>query len=99
RGEARSQAGEPAADGDVKTICEERNEDMRFDAALFLVVERSYCEVTLQGFEGFLHFDQLEVVVPEPCRICVGEIGSQEITPFAPAHLPQLAAVEIVGKA
>lgn len=40
RGEASREPSEASGDGDVEAISEERDEDMRFDPAFFLVVDR-----------------------------------------------------------
>jgi hypothetical protein len=45
--------------------------------------DRADGEVALEGFERFFDGYELNVVVPEFCGIVVGQIGAQQITPFA----------------
>lgn len=51
---------------------------------------RSHLEV----LEGLFHAHELEIVAPELCRIVLGQVGAQEITPLALAHLAQFLAIE-----
>src|SRR5271166_724496 len=55
-------------------------------------------EVAFQGFERFLHGDELNVVLPEFRRIVAGQIGAQQITALAASDLSQLFAIERKGQ-
>ena len=68
---------------------------MRFDALIGLVVDRADRQVPLEFFEGLLDLHQLQIERPEFRRIAAREIGSQQITAFPPACLPQLLPVQL----
>ena len=65
RGERRRQGVEAELQGDVEAIGEERDEDVRLDTALFFMEDWADGEVVLEGLEGFLDHDELDVVLPE----------------------------------
>jgi hypothetical protein len=68
------------------------------DALLVVVENGTDREVPFQRFEGFLHRDELNVVLLEFGRIVVGQIGPQQLTPFAASDLSQLLAIERKGQ-
>jgi hypothetical protein len=72
---------------DVQTVGEEGDEDGRLDTSLALMKKRPNRKIVLERFEGFLDRDQAQVVLPELGGICFGEIGTQQIAPFALANL------------
>ena len=51
-------------------------------------------QIVLHGLEGGLDLDQLDVELPQLGRVFPTEIGTQEITTFAPPNLAQLVAIE-----
>src|ERR1700691_5296777 len=72
---------------------------MRLYSAFVLMEYWPYRQVSFQGFEGLFDGDQLDVILPERGRVTVGEVGAQQVAPFAPADLAQLFAVEREGEA
>src|SRR5229473_4728232 len=61
RGEAGRQRFELRAQRDVKTIGQEGDEDVRFDALLELVVDRPELQVVLEILERGLDLDELDI--------------------------------------
>lgn len=76
--EAWRERFELLAECDVQAVGEERDKDVRFDTALFLVEDGSDGEITFERSEGRFDLDQLQVELPEFRRIGLGEIGTQE---------------------
>ena len=66
--------------------------------ASILVKDRPDGEVALEVPERLLDADELEIQAPQPRRIVVGEIGAQQIPPFAPPGSAQLGAIEAVAE-
>ena len=58
-----------AAEGDVQTIGEKGDEDVRLDAPGLLMVDRPDGEVAFERSKSFLDLDQLDVVAPQRGRI------------------------------
>src|ERR1700733_9409697 len=71
---------------------------MSFDPALVLMEDRPNRQVALQVLERLFHRDKLDVVLPQQRRIVRGEVGAQQIPPFASPHPAQLLAVERVDE-
>jgi hypothetical protein len=92
--EAGRQLLELRAQRDVKAIGQERDEDVRFDAVLKLVVDRAELQIVLEILERGLDLDELDIELPQLGGILVTQIGAQQIAPFAAARLSQLVAVE-----
>ena len=74
--ESGGEAVQAAGERDLKTIGEEGDEDVGLDALLVPVKDRTDREVAFQGFERFLHGDELYVVLPELGGIVVGQVGA-----------------------
>ena len=51
-------------------------------------------EVAFEVLEGFFDRDELRIIGPELGGVVLGEIGAQQIVSLAPAHDPQLVAIE-----
>ena len=51
-------------------------------------------QIVLEGFEGGLDLDELDVEPPQLGRVLAAQIGAQQIAAFAPSHLAQLGAIE-----
>jgi hypothetical protein len=83
--EAGRQRLEPRAQGDVETIGQKGDEDVRFDALDQLVVDRTPSQVVLEVLEGGLDFGELDVELPQLGRLAPAEIGAQQIAAFAPS--------------
>src|SRR6202790_4671533 len=92
--EAGGQRREPRAQRDVQAIGQEGDEDMRLDALLELMVDRAQLQIVLQGLEGCLDLDELDIEPPQLSRVLAAQIGAQQVAPFAPPHLAQLGAIE-----
>ena len=71
---------------------------MSLDALLVVMEDRADGEVALEGFERFFDGYELNVVAPEFRGIVVGQIGPQQITPFAASDLSELFAIERKGQ-
>ena len=69
------------------------------DAVFELMVDGAQLQVALEGLEGGLDFDELDVEAPQIGAIAAGQIGAQEIAPLAASDLPQPGAVEGIGEA
>ena len=70
-----------------------------FDLVLVLMEYGAYRQILLQVFECLFHGNELDIVrLPQQCGIVLGEIGAQQITPFAAASTSQLLTVECVGE-
>ena len=69
---------------DLQTIGQERNEDVGFDSALFLMEDRPDCQITFQIFERFFHRNELGIILPQQCGIVLGEVCPQQIASFSP---------------
>jgi hypothetical protein len=60
----------------VHAVREECDEDVRFDALLFLVKDGPDREIAFECFEGCLDLDELQIELPELRRVGLGEIGA-----------------------
>ena len=72
---------------------------MGLDALLFLVNDGPNREIGFEDPEGCLGLHQLQIELPELRGVRFGEIGAQQIPPFAAAHLSELVAIQSVSKA
>ena len=98
RGEAVRQRLEPRAQGDVETIGEEGDEDVRFDALDQLMVDRTQSQIVVEGLERRLDFGELDIESPQLGRLASAEIGAQQRAAFAPSDAAQLIAVDRIGE-
>jgi hypothetical protein len=55
--------------------------------------------IAFECLERLLDRDQLQIVAPQLGWIGFAEVGAQQVTAFAPAHLLELVEVEPVAKA
>ena len=83
--------GQSQPQGCVEAIGEEGDKDVRFNALLILVMDRSYAQITFEVFEGFFDLDELRVEFPQLSRIVTGKIVAQQIASFATK--PQASSV------
>ncbi len=63
RGEAAGQRLEPGAKRDVKTVGQEGDEDVGFDALFQLVIDRAQSQIVLEVLEGRLDLGNVPVDV------------------------------------
>ena len=56
---------------------------MRLNTALKLMVNRPQCQLTLEFLKRLLHLIELQVKLPQFCRVCVLDIGTQKVPPLA----------------
>ena len=82
----------------MKTIGEEGDEDVGFDALLVVMEDGTNRQVAFEVFERLFHRHELNVVLPEFGGIIVGQIGPQQITALAAPDLSELVAIERVGQ-
>jgi hypothetical protein len=80
--------------GDVETVGEEGDEEMRLDPLWTLMVDRPYREIVFQGLERRLDLDETQIVLPELSRVGGGQIRPQEVPALAPTDLPELGRVQ-----
>jgi hypothetical protein len=78
----------------VQAIGKKGDENVRLDARLELVMDRADGEIAFEIFERLFHRDELQVIVPKLDGIVLGEIGAQQVSPFAPPHFLELGAIE-----
>lgn len=69
RGEAGGKRVELSPQSHVRAVSQERDEDMRFDANLFLVMDRPDRQIAIEGPEGRLDLHQLQIELPEFGRV------------------------------
>src|SRR6202158_5063282 len=81
-GEAGGERLEPCAQRDVQTVSQEGDEDVRLDTVLELMVDRAQVQIVLQGLEGGLDLDELDVEPPQLRRVFAAQIGAQQIAAF-----------------
>ena len=62
-------AAQARAQRDVQTISQECDEDVRFDALLELMVDRTELQIVLEIFERGLDLDELNIELPKLGRI------------------------------
>jgi len=98
RGQSWCQCMQATLQRDLQTIGRERNEDVGFDPALFLMEDWPYRQVAFQIFERLFHGNELGIVLPQQSGIVLREVGPQQIAPFPSPDPPQLLAVEGVGE-
>ena len=85
---------EPGAQRDVEAIGQEGDEDVRFDAVLKLMEDRTELQIIFEVLERGLDLDELNIEVPQLGRVLVTQIGAQQIAPLAAACVSQLVAIE-----
>jgi hypothetical protein len=85
--QSRRQRMQAALQRDVRTMGQEGDEDIGLDPTFLMMEDPSDGEVSLQVFEGFFDGDELDVALPEGRGVAFGEIGAQQIAPFATPDL------------
>jgi hypothetical protein len=80
----------------LQAIGQEGHEDVGLDPVLVMVVDRTDRQVVLQLLEGLLDLSELHIEGPQLSRIVGHQVGAQQVTPLAPAHLPQFAPVKAI---
>ena len=64
-------------------LCAHRDvQAMRFDAVLKTVVDRTL-QIVLEIFKRSLNLDELNIELPQLCRILVAQIAAQQVSNFA----------------
>ena len=84
------------AQGDMKAIGHESNEDVGLDAIFALMIDGAQVQVVLEVFEGGFNFGQLDVEAPQLRWIAATEVGPQQVTAFAAAGGAKFGPVEPV---
>src|SRR6516225_1404879 len=87
RSEAARERPQPRPQGDVQAIGQERDEDVRLDAADQLMVDRPQLQIVLEVLKGGLDLDQLDIELPQLGRVPARQIGAQKISALAAPHL------------
>src|SRR5690348_11776226 len=85
RRQSRRQRMQAPRERDVQGIGQKGNEDVRLDASLELVKDRSDREVALEVLERFLDRDQQQIMVPQLGRVFLDQVGAQQIPKVRPA--------------
>jgi hypothetical protein len=75
RGQSWCQHMQAALQRDLQTIGQERNEDVGFDSALFLMEDRADRQVAFQVLECLFDGNELRMVLPQQRGIVLGEVG------------------------
>ena len=75
-GEPGGQCSQPLLQRDIQTVGKKGHEDVRLDAWILLMVDRPDREITLQVSKGCLDLRQLDVTLPQDCRILTREVGT-----------------------
>ena len=76
----------------VHAVSQEPNENMRFDAVLQLMKDRSQAQIIFEVFKGSLHLRELDVKLSELLGIFPAQIAPQQDSGLLAAEL--LAAFE-----
>ena len=104
RREPRGQITQPSAQRHVQAIRQEGHENVRFDSILFLVVNRTQCQITFEIPEGLLHLQhrrqapapihrmvQMQLVQPPHQRQVLRALGHRLVVERAARDPHQLA--------
>ena len=75
-GQARSEGAQTGLQGDLETVGQEGDKNVRFDAPIQLMIDRPNTQVTLEFFERLFDFGQLDIPGPELNGVVAGEIGT-----------------------
>src|ERR1700720_4639177 len=79
---------------DVQAVGQEGDEDVRLNAPLELVKDRSDCEVAFEILERLLDRHQQQIMAPQLGGVFLDEIGAQQIPAFAQSCLPEFVPIE-----
>ena len=74
--EAWGERFELLSEGHMQAVGEECDEDVRFDARLFLVKDGPDRQIAFEGLEGGLDLDELQIELPQFRGVRIGEIGA-----------------------
>ena len=99
-GQPRREGAQTRFQGDLEAIGQARNETMRFDSRLQLVINRANTEVTLQLFKSLFHFGALDIPGPELDRVVAGQVegvamGDGKILPEQFTHRTVIEPVTV----
>ena len=64
-------------------VAEKSHQDMRLGAALQLMKDGPDRQLTLEGAKHRFSFRQLDIAFPKLLRVALGQVGPQQIGPFA----------------
>ena len=67
----------PGLEGDLQAVGKERDENVRFDPGVQLMVDGTNTQVALELFERLFDFGELDIPGPELDWIVAGEVGAQ----------------------
>src|SRR5207302_8415702 len=94
-----SQIAQASAQRYVQTVSQKRNENVRFDPVLQLMVNRPQGQVVFEILEGGLHFGELDVRLPQVFgAAATGDIAAHQTTACTFAPLPQFVFAQAEGK-
>jgi hypothetical protein len=79
----------------VHAVGEKAHKDVRLDAVLALMEDRPDGQFACQILECCFDLHQLQVELPQLCRIGGGEVGAQQVAALALAHRRELGAIEL----
>src|SRR5262249_14085571 len=71
RGEPRRQSLEAGTERDVETIGHEGDEDVSLNSMFQLVMDGAEREIVFESLKGSLHFDELDIELPEFGRVAI----------------------------
>src|SRR5437867_1623250 len=73
-GQPRGQGSQALLQCDVQTVSQEGNEDVSLDARVLLMVDGPDGQIALESAKGCLDLGQLDVALPQDCRVFIGEV-------------------------
>ena len=85
-------------EGYLKTIRHKGDEDVRFDARILLVIDRTDGQIAFEFFEGLLDFGQLDVVLSQVSGMLSCEIGAEQVAPFSTPNYAEFVSVQGEGE-
>ena len=81
-------------EGHLKTIRHKGDEDVRFDARVFRVINWADAQIAFEFFEGLLDLSQLNLVLPQQSGRCSGESGTERVAAFSRPNRSEFVCVQ-----
>src|ERR1035441_2279287 len=98
RSQPRRQSPQALPECDVETVRQERDEDMRLDAGVLLVINGPDGQVVLQIPKDRFDLRELNIVLPQQGRIFPGKIRAQQIMTLAAEGLSEFVLAQGEGE-
>ena len=78
----------------MQAIGEEANEDVRFDAALLLMMDRTDRQVALEVPKRLFDLGKLDIILPQLGRVVRGQVAAQQVAALATIDTAILLAID-----